>query len=210
MRGEMVLTIGLTGGIACGKTVVSKSLSQKGAYIIDLDQVAREVVKPGTAAWSDIISVFGNNIVDKEGNIDRKKLGQVVFCNAKMRGKLNEITHGRIIEAVMKKKEEFYSNPANRRKILVIEAPLLIEAGMDKMVDKIIVIICEEEIQKERLINRDRITEKEAEQRIQSQMPLNEKVCYADFIIDNSRHLEYTEKQVNEIWNRLNREMLNT
>ncbi|PKM83485.1 MAG: dephospho-CoA kinase [Firmicutes bacterium HGW-Firmicutes-13] len=205
-----MLTVGLTGGIACGKSIVSKLLLQKGADIIDLDQVAREVVKPGKAAWSDIISVFGNNIVGKEGNIDRKKLGQVVFSDAGLREKLNKITHERIINYVKKEKERFYANPNNQGRVLVIDAPLLIEAGMDKMVDKIIVIICREEIQKERLIKRDRISDKEAEQRIKSQMPLSEKKCFADFIIDNSYLPENTRKQVDEIWNRLIKEMRNT
>ncbi len=199
----MVLTVGLTGGIACGKSFVSQLLADKGAIIIDLDQVAREIVQPGRAAWSDIISVFGKNIIDQGGNIKRKELGQVVFNDEKLRHKLNEITHSRIIQNVQKEMDKFYNNPKNKGKVLVIMAPLLIESGMDKMVDKIIVIICKEEIQKKRLMLRDKINEEESLKRIRAQLPLEEKAKYADFIIDNSYNPEHTSEKVNEIWNRL-------
>ncbi len=198
-----MLTVGLTGGIACGKSFVSELIAKKGALIVDLDQVAREIVQPGTAAWSDIISVFGSDIVDKKGNIKRKELGQVVFNDERLRQKLNDITHGRIIKHVQKEMDKFYNNPKNRGKALIIVAPLLIESGMDKMVDKIIVIICKEEIQKRRLMLRDKITEEDSIKRIKAQLPLEEKAMYADFIIDNSYSPENTSKEVNEIWDRL-------
>ncbi|RQD78138.1 MAG: dephospho-CoA kinase [Candidatus Syntrophonatronum acetioxidans] len=202
-----MITAGLTGGIACGKSFVTKLLLEKGAIIIDLDQVAREVVKPGGEAWSDIVTFFGREFVDVEGNIDRQKLGQVVFSDEKKREKLNQITHRRIIEYVQKIKDEFYKNPENKGKVLVIDAPLLIEAGMDKMVDKVIVIVCDTEIQKKRLMERNNLSEEESYQRINAQMPLEEKARYGDYIIDNSHTREYTRKQVDIIWQKLIREM---
>ena len=202
-----MITVGLTGGIACGKSFVTNLLLEKGAVIIDLDQVAREVVKPGREAWSDILSFFGQEFVDEEGNIDRQKLGQVVFSDKKKRENLNYITHRRIIEYVQKKKDEFCKNPENKGKVLVIDAPLLFEAGMDKMVDKVIVIICDREVQMKRLMERDNLSKGESGKRINSQMPLEEKARYGDYIIDNSHSREHTRKQVDEVWQSLIREM---
>ncbi|UNC91599.1 dephospho-CoA kinase [Candidatus Contubernalis alkaliaceticus] len=193
-------TVGLTGSIACGKSAVSKMLARKGAYVIDLDQVAREVVQPGTAAWLKIVSFFGQDVLAQDGNLDRGKLGQIIFADVNLRMKLNEITHGPIIKKVLGRKQKFFSDPNNAEKLLVIMAPLLIEAGMNNMVDMIIVVICREEIQKKRLMERENINEIEAERRIRSQMPPEEKNKYADFIIDNSGSLNDTAEQVDHVW----------
>lgn len=198
-----MLTVGLTGGIACGKSAVAKLLSQKGAKIIDLDQIAREVVKPGTEAWFELISFFGQEVLSSDGSLDRKKLGEIIFADAEKRKKLNDITHGTIIKQVQEHKENFYADPRNLGKVLVIMAPLLIEAKMFTMVDRLMVVCCREEIQRIRLMKRDNIDAQEAERRIRSQMPMEEKLKYAHFIIDNSGSLEQTEKQVAEIWAKL-------
>ncbi len=195
-----MLTVGLTGGIACGKSAVSKILTRKGAEVIDLDQVAREVVQPGTAAWLKIVSFFGQDVLAQDGSLNRRKLGEIIFADVKLREKLNEITHGPIIKKVLERKNSYFSNSKNRGKVLVIMAPLLIEAGMINMVDLVIVIKCHEEIQKIRLMERENINELEAERRIRSQMPSEEKNKYADFIIDNSGSLEETAEQVDRIW----------
>ncbi|MDO9573364.1 MAG: dephospho-CoA kinase [Candidatus Contubernalis sp.] len=195
-----MLTVGLTGSIACGKSAVSKILTRKGAEVIDLDQVAREVVQPGTAAWSKIVSFFGQDVLAGDGSLNRRKLGEIIFADVNQRKKLNEITHGPIINKVLERKKIFSSSPKNRGKMLVIMAPLLIEAGMNNMVELIIVVTCHEEIQKKRLMERENINGLEAERRMGSQMPPEEKNKYADFIIDNSGSLEETAEQVDRIW----------
>lgn len=195
-----MLTVGLTGGIACGKSEIAKFLSLKGAKIIDLDQVAREVVEPGTEAWSNIISFFGQDVLSQDGTLDRRKLGRIIFSDAEKRKKLNEITHSTIIQRVQFLKEKYFADSENRDKVLVIMAPLLIEAGMYNMVDRVIVVYCDEKIQKARLMERENIDEQEAERRIRSQMPLKEKLGYAHHVIDNSGSLEKTKKQVSELW----------
>ena len=198
-----MLTVGLTGGIACGKSETAKLLSLNGAKIIDLDQVSREVVQPGTEAWLKITSFFGQEVLCGDGSLNRKRLGEIIFADPKKRKKLNEITHETIIKQVQIQKDKFKADPSNRGKVLVIMAPLLIEAGMNNMVDRVIVVYCTEEIQKSRLMKRENIDEQEAVRRIRSQMPLEEKMQFANYIIDNSGSLEETKKQVAEIWNSL-------
>lgn len=195
-----MLTVGLTGGIACGKSLVSRHLSRKGAVIIDLDLVAREIVKPGMPAWFDIRSFFGPEILLEDGSLDRKKLSHMVFSHEGLREKLNQLTHGRIIELVEKRKKGLQDDPGSRDIILVIEAPLLFEAGMKGRVDKVIVVKCQGPVQQKRLKERDGITGPEALGRIHSQMPLEEKVRLADYVIDNSYSPDYTREQVDQLW----------
>lgn len=195
-----MLTLGLTGGIACGKSEIAKILSSKGAIIIDLDHVARKVVEPGTEVWSNILSFFGQDVLLQDGTLNRRKLGEIIFSDAQKRKKLNDITHSTIIQQVQLDKEEFFSETENRDKVLVIMAPLLIEAGMYNMVDEVIVVYCDEKTQKERLMKRDNIDEQEAERRIRAQMPWKEKIRCAHHVIDNSGSLGNTKKKVDELW----------
>ncbi|SHM55984.1 dephospho-CoA kinase [Caldanaerovirga acetigignens] len=190
--------IGLTGGIASGKSTVSKMLREKGAYIIDADEIAKEIVKPGKPAWEDIVRHFGKEILDESGNILRKKLAKIVFSDEKELSVLNRITHPRIVEEIKRQLEECKKR---NEKIVVIDAALLLEIGLDVLVEEVWVVAVDEKTQIERLIKRENyISYAEAVERIRAQMPLEEKLKFATRIIDNSRDIEDTQKQVDEIW----------
>lgn len=193
--------IGLTGGIASGKSTVASFLKELGAYVIDADRVAREVVLPGCSAYLDIVKEFGEEILGPDGKINRAKLGGIIFQNPPARKKLNEITHPRIIKEIRRQIEERKKeNPAG---IIVIDVPLLIETGMIEMVDEVWLAALPEKQQILRLIERDGYTEEEAEKRIKSQMPLNEKRKFAHRIIDTGGLLKDTRRQVNFFWNQI-------
>ncbi|MDN5331376.1 MAG: dephospho-CoA kinase [Tepidanaerobacteraceae bacterium] len=190
--------IGLTGGIASGKSTVSRMLRQKGAYIIDADEIAREIVKPGKPAWEDIVRYFGKEILDESGNIRRKKLAKIVFSDEKKLNLLNRITHPRIVEEI---KREIEACRRRNEKIVIIDAALLLEIGLDVLVDEVWVVAVDEKTQIDRLIKRESsISYAEAMERIRAQMPLEEKLKFATRIIDNSGDIENTQKQVDEIW----------
>ncbi len=194
-----MLILGLTGGIASGKSTVVKMLKNKGAIIFDTDILAREVVNVGEPAWEEIIAYFGEDIKLPDGAIDRKKLGHIVFNDPEARHRLNMIVHPRIVEKLLAETDKL-RNKKNPPEIVVYDVPLLIEAGMNKMVDMVVLVYASPEIQKERLKYRDGLNEEEIEARLGSQMPMEEKKKYADYIIYNESHLEDTIYQVDELW----------
>lgn len=196
-----MLILGLTGNIATGKSRVASMFSELGGRIIDADIVARDVVKPGSPAWKEIVDHFGDGILNKDRTINRKALGEVVFKDDSRRKRLNEITHPRIIEAIRDKLQELENQNAE---IVLIEAALIVEkGGMKDIIDKLVVVKAGEEEQIERLRERDELKTGDALNRIRSQMPISEKVKYADYVIDNSGTLENTRKQVRDIMNEL-------
>ena len=196
-----MIILGLTGNIASGKTEVASMFRKLGASIIDADQIARDVVEKGTPGWEEVVDHFGSEILDNDGSINRKALGGIVFSNREKLQKLNEITHPRIMEEIRKRIEILKQNDIQ---IVVIEAALIVEkGGMKDLVDKLVVVKTEENIQLERLMERNGMTREDAKDRIESQLPLSEKLKYADFVIDNSGDLEKTRKQVREIMNKL-------
>jgi len=198
-----VKVVGLTGGIASGKSTVASFLKELGAYVIDADKVAREVVLPGRSAYSDIVKEFGEEILGPDGEINRSKLGGIIFQNPHARKRLNEITHPRIYNEIKKQVEERRKeNPAG---IIVMDIPLLIETGMTELADEVWLAALPEKQQINRLMERDGYTEEEAEKRIKSQMPLNEKRKFAHRIIDTSGLLKDTRSQVNFFWNQINK-----
>jgi len=201
-----MFVIGLTGNIGSGKSTVARYLKDLGAVVIDADQVAREVVQPGTPAMADIINNFGPDILNSEGALDRKKMGAIAFADPQAMAILNEITHPRIVEAIKKKKQNLQSLPGSCNKLLVIDAPLLIEVGLHKDVDEIWVVKVDESKQVERLERRDGLSKKEARTRIAAQMPQEEKLKYARRVIDNSGSPEETRKQVIRHWRELQKE----
>ncbi|MDK2821410.1 MAG: dephospho-CoA kinase [Clostridia bacterium] len=190
--------IGLTGGIASGKSTVSKILKELGAKIIDTDQVAREVVVPGQPAYKDIISNFGEGVLMPDGQLDRRALGNIVFNNAEAREILNSITHPRIREAVAKKIDTFRQE--NPDAVVIIEAPLLIEAGMDDMVDSIWVVTAPVPVRLKRLMARNRLSEEEAKSRLKSQAGDDFRLKYADKVINTGGDLEGTRQAVLRVW----------
>lgn len=197
-----MIVIGLTGNIGSGKSTVARRLESLGAKIIDADQVAREVVQPGTPGLLEIVNVFSPGVLDGAGKLDRKKMGSLVFADPQAREKLNEITHPRIKEKINRKinkfKEENKTKPGHR--VLVIDAPLLIEVGLEHNVDEIWVVKVERKEQIERLAKRDGLTSKEALRRIAAQLPQEEKIKLATRVIDNSGEKNETIKQVDRHW----------
>lgn len=194
--------IGLTGNIACGKTVVARMFEELGAKIIDADYTARLVVEPGEPAWKDILEKFGHEILNPDKTINRKKLGDVVFRDKEKREELNRITHPRIIDKIKLMLEEYRKENI---KVVIVEAALIVEkGGMKPTISDLIVVTADEEAQIKRLIERDGISGEEALTRIRSQMPISEKVKFATYVIDNSRTLEETRKQVEEVWKKIN------
>ncbi|GAW92400.1 dephospho-CoA kinase [Calderihabitans maritimus] len=193
--------IGLTGGIGSGKSTVAGILRELGAYVVDADQVAREVVQPGRPAWQEIVEHFGEEILQKDGQIDRKALGRLVFENPEARKKLNQITHPRVVERLLEIEREYRRK--DPRGILVLEIPLLIEARLTHLVDEVWVAAADEETQVERVMKRDKLSREEALRRIRAQMPLGEKIKYADRIIDTSGTLADTRRRVERLWQHL-------
>lgn len=190
-----MITIGLTGGIATGKSTVSNILRQHGARIIDADQIAREVVEPGQPAWEKIVSYFGQDILLPDNTIDRKRLGKIVFADATARQALNSFTHPAIINRIREILDGWRDDAGV---LAVVDAPLLLEAGMEFLVDEVWVVATSTEIQLERLMRRDKLSREEALQRLAAQMPLAEKISRATRVIDNSGSLAETTRQVEE------------
>ncbi len=193
--------VGLTGNIASGKTEVAKIFKDLGAKIIDADQIAREIVKPGEIAWEEIRREFGDEILNSDRTINRLKLGEIVFKDNEERDRINKITHPRIIERM---KELIKKYKKDNVKVVIIEAALIVErGGLKDTIDGLIVITADEETQIKRIIKRDELKRDEAISRINSQMPIAEKVKHATYVIDNSGTLSETRKQVEEVWEKL-------
>ena len=200
-----MLLVGLTGGIATGKSLVSEILRGLGTYIIDADKIAREVVEPQKPAWLEIVEFFGKDIINKDRTINRKRLGEIVFNDPLKKRKLEEIVHPRVIEEENRMVKEYLKIKPDG--IVIIDAALLIEAGSHKRVDKLIVVYADKETQTKRLMERDGLSRTDAEKRIASQMPLDEKVKMSDFVIDNSKGIEGTQRQTIDIFNKLRSEI---
>lgn len=195
--------IGLTGGIASGKSTISMLLRDKGAVIIDADEIAREILSPKKPAWNAVIDCFGREILLDGENIDRKKLGRMVFSDRAMLEKLNRITHPAILEEI-KKRLDYYRQ--KREKIVVIDAALLLEIGLDSMVDEVWLVAVDEKTQLERLLNREKeMSVEEAMDRIRAQLPLDKKIKMADRIIENSGSIEETKRQIDALWRDISR-----
>lgn len=191
--------IGLTGGIASGKSTVSTMLKELGAYIIDADVIAREIVKSGRSAWQEIVQVFGKEILESDGEINRRALGAKVFNNQIAREKLNNITHPKVIDEIKKRAADIYER--DHESVVIIDAPLLIEANMVEMVDEVWLVALPESRQIERLMARDLLSKDEAEKRVRAQMPLSQKKNFTNHIIDTSGTLQDTKNQVLNLWN---------
>lgn len=192
-----MIIIGLTGGIASGKSSVAKELKRLGAEIIDADLIAREVVEPGQLAWRNLIDYFGKDILFTDGTINRKKLAAYIFEDEQKRKKLEDITHPEILAAL---KDRVAKARSTGRKILVLDIPLLIEVNWTNLVDKVWLVYVDHATQIRRLIQRDNITLSEAELRLAAQMPLETKKKYADVIIDNTGTFKETKSQILKAW----------
>ena len=191
--------IGLTGGIATGKSQVSSMLSELGAIIIDADIVAREVVQKGLPAWQQIKDEFGQEYLLSNGELNRKKLGKLVFTNPDALAKLNSITHpaikGRIEDRINNLKAQDFKG------VVVVDAALLLETGWETMLDQVWVVDAPMEQRIERLMIRDNFTRDQALSRINSQMSQQERIAKADKIIYNNSDIDSLREQVQRIWN---------
>lgn len=195
--------IGLTGGIASGKSTVSRHLAKLGAIILDADQIAREIVAPGKPALQEIVKEFGEDVLLPDGSLDRSRLGKLVFADKAKRDRLNQITHPKIFAEIRERIAKLRESYDCLHRVVVIDAPLLIEAGFVPLVESVWLVAVDEETQIKRLMERDGYSREEAEARLKSQMPLEQKLAYADHIIQNTGTVEETIARVNELWNRL-------
>ena len=196
----MSLIIGLTGGIVSGKSTVAKMFQKLGAKIIDADRIGHEVILPNKPAWRKLIKSFGKSILKENLTIDRKKLGNLVFNDKKLLKKLNEITHPEIKKIIIKEINKFKDDNRLYNKIMIIDAPLIYEASMDYLMEKIILVQLNEKEQIKRLAVRNIFTREESLKRINSQIPNKEKTEKADYIINNNNSVEKTKEQVIKIW----------
>jgi len=192
--------IGLSGGIATGKSTVASMLNRLGATIIDADQLAREIVQPDQEAWQDIVAAFGTGILREDKTIDREKLRKIVFNDKNARMRLESITHPRIRALAQQKIQQLVSEGTE---LIIYEAPLLFENQVHLWLRPVIFVGCDLAIQKERLHKRDGLDEREIQQHLEAQMPLEDKRKLADFIIENNSDLEYLQQQVRDLWKRL-------
>ncbi|WP_226680314.1 dephospho-CoA kinase [Sutcliffiella horikoshii] len=192
----MPLIIGLTGGIASGKSTVANMLRDKNIPIVDADVVAREVVEIGTDTYQKLVSEFGQEILNDDKTLNRPKLGSIIFQNQEKREKLNNIMHPSI-RTSMKEKTQQYLEEGHE--VVIMDIPLLFESKLTHLVDKTLLVYVTKETQLKRLMERNDLTEKEATDRINSQMPLSEKVKLSHAVIDNNGSLTKTEQQLNDI-----------
>jgi len=199
--GGHTLVLGITGNIASGKSTVSRELARRGAIVVDADQLAREVVASGTSALKKIVEAFGKEILNNSGELNRDKLGQMVFADVKVRAMLNRIVHPEIAEKSVARLQELKQR--TDIPLIVYEAPLLFEVGAESRVDQVLVVKIDPEEQLKRLRARDGLSDDAAQQRMVAQMPQQEKLSRADYVIDNSGSIEETLKQVDLLWPRL-------
>lgn len=188
--------LGLTGGIATGKTTISKYLKTKGIPVLDADEYARKVVEPGTPGLTDIVNTFGKQVLQSDGSLNRKLLGQIIFNDMTARQKLNDITHPRIQQMMT---DELQKLAKGKTPLVILDIPLLLENHNIAGADSIMVVTVPESIQLNRLMQRNNLTKEEAQRRIDAQMPLSEKEKLADFIVDNSGTIANTLTQVDKV-----------
>jgi dephospho-CoA kinase len=199
-----MLRIGLTGGIATGKSTAGAMFVELGCHLIDSDRITHELLDPGQAVHAAVVQEFGKGILAPDGTIDRRILGNLVFADPKARTALNSLVH----PAVIRRQQEWLEEVEEKdpHGIAIVDAALMIEVGTYKNYDKLVVVTCRPEIQRQRLKARSTLTEDQIEARIRSQMPPEEKAKYADFVIDSSGPIAETREQVRKIYEQLRRE----
>jgi dephospho-CoA kinase len=193
--------LGVTGGIATGKTTVVKMLKEKGAPVIDFDLLARRVVEPDKPAWKKIVAYFGQQVLQEDRTLDRKKLADIAFKDMEKRKKIEGFTHPEIFVEFIRELTEITARTPEA--IILVDIPLLIELNLQYLFHKLLVVHVPEEQQIRRLMERDGISRDEVAGRLRSQLPIDEKVGYADFVIRNEGPLEETRKQVDDLWDRI-------
>jgi len=195
------LLLGVTGGIASGKTTVANMLAELGAHIVDFDLIARKVVEPGQPALREIVDYFGTQVLQEDGTLDRKKLSEIVFRDMEKRKKLESFIHPRMGQEVLRQVNELAGKDPEA--VIQMVVPLMIELNLQYQCHKLLVVYVPQEVQLQRLMERDKITRDQAMAMLKAQLPIEEKLGYADFVIRNDGPLEETRKQVRELWARL-------
>ena len=188
--------IGITGSFGTGKTTVAKLFAKLGAQVIDADRLAHILIKKGGREYKRIVAVFGKRVLSGSGEIDRKKLAEIAFSRRSAMQKLCKVVHPPVIKEIKKR----IAAGKIRRQLLVIDAPLLIEAGLRSAVDKLVVVTASKGNQLKRIKNRTGLSRAEILRRIKAQLPLKRKIHLANFIVDNDASLAFTKKQVKRIW----------
>jgi len=196
-----MLKVGLTGGIASGKSTVAKMFEDKGAYLIDFDALAHFAEEPDQPAWKAIVELFGRDILNDDGTINRAKLGPIVFADQEKLSRLNSIVHPVVFNLWRRQIEDIRQR--NPRAIIVSDIPLLIEVSVQHLFDVVILVHVSPEDQIRRLTERNECSRKEAESRLDTQMPIDEKIPYADYVIDNKGPRETTRSVVDAVWEEL-------
>lgn len=194
--------IGMTGGIGCGKSKVAEFFESLGFYTIDSDITSRKVMEINESAYNQIVSYFGEDILDKDKNIIRKKLGNIVFNNKEKLKVLENIVHPAIYEYERKKRAEIYGRDS--KAVIITHAALMIESGSYKNYDAVIIVTCNKDVQINRVMQRDNISMLDAEKIISCQMNQSERLKYADFIIDNSSNIDDLKKEVKRVYDLIN------
>jgi dephospho-CoA kinase len=198
---ESMIKVGLTGGIASGKSTVCAMFSRLGAKVLETDVLAREAVQPGRPAWVRLRHTFGADFFHPDGSLNRRLLRSLVFRDPERRRHLNEIVHPEVMNAVRVWLENMGSREPDS--VFLVDVPLLVEVGAVKGFDRVVVVFVREEIQLGRLMERDGLSTAEARQALAAQMPLREKLAFGDYVIDNSGSLEETRVQVETVWQEL-------
>ena len=196
-----MVKVGLTGGICTGKTTVGRMFVDLGCRLVDSDHITHELFELREKVHEAVVAEFGQQIQDREGRIDRSVLGEIVFHDPDRRQRLNDLVHPAVIE----RQKEFLESVGaeDPTSVAIVDAALMVEVGTYKNYDRVVVVICTPGQQRQRLGARFSLSDEEIEARISSQMPLDEKAGYADFVIDNSGSLEETRRQVGEVYEKL-------
>ncbi|MED1748260.1 MAG: dephospho-CoA kinase [Bacillota bacterium] len=194
----MTLVIGLTGGIASGKSTVSQMIKELGIRVVDADVIAKEAVSKGTPALHQIVQTFGEDVLLPNGELNRQQLGAIIFSDEEKRKQLNAIVHPEVRKEMLKQRDEGINQ---QETFVVLDIPLLFESQLESLVDRIIVVYTTPELQLSRLMNRNALSEEEALNRIHSQQSLEEKCQKADRVIENTKDLAFMRKQLQNILN---------
>jgi dephospho-CoA kinase len=205
MSGAQVLRVGLTGGIACGKTTVAHHFASWGAKVIDADLLARRLVEPGAAGYDPVVRAFGPGILAADGTIDRAVLGRAVFADTRRRAELEAILHPLIAAEEGAAIERLAAS--GRGGIAIVNAALLVEAGTYRTYDRLVLVHCAEEIQVARIVTRDGLSRDDALARVRSQLPTAEKLKVAHYAIDTGEGFDATEAQARAVWGSLERDL---
>ncbi len=197
-------TIGLSGGIACGKSSVARLLAAAGIPVIDADQVARDIVSVGQRALTEIVAHFGESVLHPDGSLHRKALGAIVMSDPAQRKKLESITHPKIKQSIIM---QLLSLKGEGHRFAIVEAALMVETGSYRQYDALIIVTCRPEIQEQRLMERENFSREQAKRWIASQLPLHEKEKHADLLIDNSFDRVELAANVSRGWERLTKSL---